>query len=507
MGFLTSPCEPKTLDRFLSDEAARDLMADEYLTGLFREAQGDDYSFDWRVFFTADPEVLRYRRAVLEELEENPSLVEKLRDLSAILSQIRTIDELTDPEDISGTVRDFSILKTAYEALEQLRAALAEKTGAGVIRSEGLVHLYELCEEKLADTFPAAFPETWDDEASGLAQMGSMLFRFSLNDELRIDGVALSSVQKGRSTRSASVLPKDKAALLGAPRDLSAPRDMMTPLKELIHFQTANAGRQFVQTLRRITQDLEDLHSDLLFYLSALLYIRSMERLDVPLCYADIRPAEEKAFSVTGMVNPVLASLKGLKPVENEIAFAEGGELLILTGINQGGKTTFLRSVGLTQLLFQLGWPVPAETAALSPADRIVTVFSHEENTRLQHGKLGQELGTIRRGLDELSDLSLALFNEPVTGTSPMENLYLSREVLISLKMRGFRGIWVTHLYDLAAEAPEMNERLPGSRVSSIIAVVCHEDVSVSASYHIRRGAPEFTSYAKEMLNNSRSRS
>lgn len=500
MGFLISPSSNYQPLPLLTAEGAQDLMISGFLTSYFRKAQGDDYSFDWTYFFTRDAEDLLYRRRVLSELSELPEVVENIRALSAVLTQIRSIRDLGDGEDISGTLREFDVLRLAHERLSALSAALKQEINQGNIRSEGLMKLYEICEEKIAQDFSADYPAAWDEKAAGLPQMASLFFRFTLDDELRTESVALTSVSGGRITRSALPKSEQNVTDLHEPHEFGNPRDMMSPLKELIQTEAHNCERVFLDTLRKITGDLEELHSDLLYYLSALLYIHDMEKVDAPLCYAKVASPADKAFTVTSLYNPVLAEIKDILPVANDIDFAPGGEILILTGINQGGKTTFLRSVGLCQALFQLGWPVPAETARISPVDRIVTVFSHEEDTRLQHGKLGQELKTIRRGLDLCTADSLMLFNEPVTGTSPLENLYLSREVLVSAKISNYRGIWVTHLYDLAAEAPEMNESLPGSTVSSIIAVVNKTEDDVSASYHIRRGAPEFTSYAKEML-------
>ncbi len=504
MGFLTS-CRPDAPTRpvlFMSEEAASDLMLDGFLDRLFREAREDDFSFSWSSYFTNDPDDLAYRRAVLEELDEQPRLVEKIRTLSRVLGQIRSVGEYSSAEDISGALRDFSVLRLAYDALTDLSGYLRHEIACGRVCSEGLSRLQSLCDEKLSGIFSKNFPAVWDDAAAGLEQAGSMLFRFSLNGELRTTGVSLCSVHKGRFSRG--TVPASPAAHVGhlsAPWELSAPHEMMTPLKELISTQTSASGRLFLQSLRLITADMEDFRADLIFYLGALGYLRLLERLELPMSYPEIRPAEELAFEAEDMANPVLASLKETQPVTNSIAFEKGGEILVLTGINQGGKTTFLRTVGCLQALCQLGWPVPAESARISPVKNIVTVFSHEENTRLQHGKLGQELKTIRRGLDLTGPDSLVLFNEPVTGTSPMENLYLSREVLVSCKLSGLHGIWVTHLYDLAAEAPQMNEKLSGSRISSIRAVARHSKNGVEASYRIERGEPEFTSYAREVLS------
>ena len=81
-----------------------------------------------------------------------------------------------------------------------------------------------------------------------------------------------------------------------------------------------------------------------------------------------------------------------------------------------------------------------------------------------------------------------------------MENLFLSREVLTACKLQGYKGIWVTHIYDLASGAEEMNCSLSGSTISSIIAVAATSGEQVNASYRIERGNPQFTSYAKEVL-------
>ena len=499
MGFLTS-ADSRLHPMGITAQAVTDLLADAYFDDLFRESHSD-FKVDWTKFLTVSPEDLRYRREILEELREAPAIVEKITDLSRCLSQIRALDEIGRTEYSADMIRDFSLLQLAYTSLKSLSEALKEALDADKLHARGLQRLYEICLEKLDTAFCPDFSETWSCHASGLEQLGSLRFRFSLDKELHITGVALTSIQKGRFVRS--VLPSrtlKENRQPDRPWDLTPPKEMQTPLQELIQVQLSNNSRQFFQTLHRITDDLEDLHTDLLFYLSALKYLRSMEELHVATSFAEIRPMETKEFSAQTMVNPVLATLKAKETVSNDITFAPGGEILVLTGINQGGKTTFLRTVGILQLLFQLGWPVPAVQAAISPVDQIVTVFSHEENTQLQHGKLGQELKTIRAGLDIVTPYSLLLCNEPVTGTSPMENLFLSREVLTACKLNGYKGIWVTHLYDLASEADAMNASLDGSRISSIIAVALHQENSVLASYHIERGAPQFTSYAKEVL-------
>lgn len=505
MGLLTTTDPTKTPRPLLVDgQAQEDLMLKEYMDRLFSRHHEENGKavLDWTQFLTTDEEDLAYRREVLTELSASPTLVEKMDDVCKTIGQIHQLQEMPPSDEFyAESMRDFEVLPLAQQTMQALDGELDRLKQSGKLTSRGLNKLSDLIKEKLSSNFSASFQEQWKTYASGLQEPGSYRVRFTMDDRLQVCGAALTHVQKEKFVKNALLShtlrenqQKDK------PWDLGPLREMKTPAEELVHVQLSNCQKQFSKALERITQDLDDLYTDLRFYLGALLYIRQMKRTWTPVCFASIRPMEEKAFDVQEMYNPVLTAFKQDRTVPNNITFRPGGEILVLTGINQGGKTTFLRAVGVVQALFQLGWPVPCRSASISPAERIVTVFSHEENTNLQHGKLGQELKTMRAALDKMTPHSLLLCNEPITGTSPMENLYLSREVLSSCKLLGYRGIWVTHIYDLASSADEMNKEMSGSTISSIIAVAVQGEDGIEASYHIQRGQPQFTSYAKEVL-------
>ena len=502
MGFLTTTDTAKTPRRLeMTSQAMTDLMLDTYLGRIFEGHHGSK-PLDWAAFLTCDTEDLLYRREVLSELEKDPALVQDIDEVCKTIAQIRQLQDMPAAgEFYAESIREFSVLQLAHSTMSKLSGTLDRKIANGEITSRGLKKLAGVIEEKVQSNFTKDFEKQWKTYASGLEQLGSLRVRFTLDNELHIAGCALTAIQKEKfvkNTLTTHIMKENRQE--DKPWDLSPLKEMKTPAEELVRVQLSNNQKQFTQALSRITNDLDDLYRDLSFYLGALLYLRQMKKTKTPVCYPEIRPESEKAFRVKNMYNPVLTVFKRGGTIPNDIEFKEGGEILVLTGINQGGKTTFLRSVGVTQALFQLGWPVACEEASISPVDKIVTVFSHEENTNLQHGKLGQELKTIREGLDLVTPSSLLLCNEPITGTSPMENLFLSREVLSACKLQGFKGVWVTHIYDLASGADEMNAQLPGSTISSIIAIALGEGADVSASYRITRGAPQFTSYAKEVL-------
>ena len=502
MGFLTTTDISKArAPMSIREEALVDLMLRDYLDRIFDIHEGGR-TFDWTRFFTASTEDILFRREVLKELSSHPDLVSKITDVCKCLSQIHAYQEMPlSGEYYAENIREFSVLHLAHTTMQALYDKLESLSAGGRLSSRGLNLLKDMMKEKVAANFTADFDRTWEDLASGLEQLGSFRVRLTMDGELHVIGAALTHIQKERFVGSIfGAHPIKELRQKEKPWDLATLKEMKTPAEELIRIQLSNNMKSFFQALSRITADLTDLYDDLMFYLGALRYIRQMEKLSVPLCYPEILPEEARGFDASEMYNPILCVYKKTKAVPNDITFKEGGELLILTGINQGGKTTFLRAVGVCQALFQLGWPVSCLKASISPVKNIVTVFSHEENTNLQHGKLGQELKTVRAGLDQASADSLLLCNEPITGTSPMENLYLSREVLSACKLQGFHGIWVTHIYDLASGADDMNRDLSGSTISSLTAVAVGEGADVAASYIIKRGEPKFTSYAKEVL-------
>ena len=186
--------------------------------------------------------------------------------------------------------------------------------------------------------------------------------------------------------------------------------------------------------------------------------------------------------------------------VPNDVSFDEAG-IRLLMGANRGGKTTYLRSVGAAQLLFQMGLPIPAREARMTPVSQVICVFASDERTGFQSGRLGQELNALRDALIAADEHSLVLFNEPLTGTSKKTCETLCREFLSVLKVKGAQGLWVTHLFGMVRDAEAMNRELPG-RPIGFLHVLPHG----TGGFKVRPGMEEGVdleavgSHAREML-------
>lgn len=127
-----------------------------------------------------------------------------------------------------------------------------------------------------------------------------------------------------------------------------------------------------------------------------------------------------------------------------------GKNPVIITGANQGGKSTFLRSIGIAQMMMQAGMPVPAECFSSEIYEGIFTHFKREEDRTMTSGKLDEELRRLSSIIDGMSSRSLILLNESFASTNESEASEIADQVVRSMADRGVRVFFVTHLYEFA---------------------------------------------------------
>jgi DNA mismatch repair protein MutS len=197
-----------------------------------------------------------------------------------------------------------------------------------------------------------------------------------------------------------------------------------------------------------------------------------------------------------------MAHAPGTAPiVTNDVAMDEDGRISILTGPNQGGKTTYTHMVGLCQLLAQTGLWVPAAQARLSPVDNIYTHYPVAEHLASGTGRFGEEAQRLHQIFAHATRYSLILLNESLASTNPGESLYIAQDLVRILRRLGARVIFATHLHELAAAVDALNASTAGeSRIVSLVASGTEAgDESPRCSYKIVPGPPLGCSYAREI--------
>lgn len=189
------------------------------------------------------------------------------------------------------------------------------------------------------------------------------------------------------------------------------------------------------------------------FYLGYLEFTEPLKRRSLEFCYPTVS-AEPAEVSVLGSFDLALAgqlARAGSAPVSNDFSLRGAERILVLTGPNQGGKTTFARMVGQVHYLASLGLPVPGRMARLSLPDEVFTHFEREEDITTLRGKLADELTRIHQILQQATSRSVLVMNESFTSTTLQDALLLGTEVMRRVTSLGLVCVYVTFVDELAS--------------------------------------------------------
>jgi DNA mismatch repair ATPase MutS len=211
------------------------------------------------------------------------------------------------------------------------------------------------------------------------------------------------------------------------------------------------AANAVAQSADHVESFFNALRLELAFYIGCLNLAEQLAQLGEPITFPQPASANERQHSFTGLYDIALALTMKQKVVGNDVA-ADGKGIVIITGANQGGKSTFLRSIGLAQLMMQCGMFAPAESFCANVCNGLFTHYKREEDATMESGKLDEELSRMSHIVDAITSNSMVLFNESFAATNEREGSEIARQIVTALLEQRLKIFFVTHLYEFASK-------------------------------------------------------
>jgi hypothetical protein len=208
-----------------------------------------------------------------------------------------------------------------------------------------------------------------------------------------------------------------------------------------------SAHGQFIEeTIRAFDREIQ-------FYIAYLEFIEDLKNIGLAFCYPQVEAAGRAEFNYDGFD---LALARNLLHAEtpivcNDFHLTEPERMIVVSGPNQGGKTTFARTFGQVHYLASLGCPVPGREAQLSLFDQIFTHFEKQEDIRNLRGKLEDDLLRIHEILAHATQDSILILNEVFASTTLQDAIFLSKEIMSRVTQLDLLGVWVTFIDELAS--------------------------------------------------------
>lgn len=424
---------------------ADELITDLELQTLLDVMAGDDPLIE-QVARTAllrgltDPELIAYRQAALTDALAQPQAIRTLYGIAtAALHDERQQWGLSYASAHSILARSLTVIELFVKRLRQLRQ-VGEQFGSG-FHSQAFTDLFATLEREC--------PESYFDEiaeVTGLLQdKRGTLAAVRLGSSNRGYDYLLLQALPQRWLDRVGVLHRHRASFQISDRDEAGAR----AVAELADRSLDPAANATAQAVQHVVGFMHSLQAELAFYVGCLNLHDELETLGLPTCMPVACEPYRQELTATDLYDVCLA-LHSREPVVTNDVDAPGAALLLVTGTNRGGKSTFLRSVGLAQLMLQAGMFAGASAFTANVRNGVFTHFKRAEDPSMHVGKLAEELERMHDIVKLIGPESMLLCNESFASTNEREGSEISRQLISALIDSGVKVLFVTHLYELA---------------------------------------------------------
>ncbi len=429
-----------------------------------------------------DPEVIVYRQRALVDCLEHPEVIRELYALALhALENERTVGWLWRGAGVSPILhRSVQVLTRQVGVFRRLRDISGRHRHG--FRSEAFLRFFAMVDEEMSDDYLARVEGHLDE----LKFARGLLESATLGPGLKGRGyIVRRPPHRGWSER----LPfrrRGQGSFQVHPRDESGAR----ALEDLRARGLNGVADAVAQSADHVRSFFTMLRLELAFYLGCVNLHTQLAAKGEPVCFPVPLDGERPSVDTQGLYDVSLSLHVRDRLVGNDLA-ADGKSLVVITGANQGGKSTLLRAVGLAQLMMQSGMFVGARTFSADVRTQVHTHFAREEDPGMHGGKLDEELRRMSEIARTITPGALLVCNESFSSTNEREGSEIARQVVRAMLERGIKVVFVTHMYDLA-------HGLRAEGLETALFLRAERGTDGRRTFRLREGEPLPTSYGAD---------
>lgn len=465
-----------------------DLNLDQVVQDIMEEQK--DYDLRRFFFFTVGQEDVRYRQAVLKDLEK-PEVYESLVAFATGIRKAKEYLNYCNDTEIIVQQRKWKL--DAADSYIGGILRLQRDLEKDWITSEGLLSFREWL---ISYTSGEEFIQLREDTERLVAMFEQMTFTLQLKRDRII-------IHPGYLEEDYCKQLQDTFGEESSEKHFYQRNPFGTPaLSELEGTILEVLGKHYSQTFLTlaefdkkyqdfISHTVSEFETESQFYTAFFLYRRRMEELGYHFCYPEIN--ENSEFRITEGYDLALAKKNSQQKKEvvfNDCYLNKGERFFVITGPNQGGKTTFARALGQMIYFSSMGLMVPCRSAYLPVFDGIYTHFAVEENLNTGAGKLKEELLRLKEMLPEVTKHSFIIINEIFTSATSYDSYIMGKRVIEHFMEEDCLGVYVTHIHELTKG---------DDRIVSLVAALLNNDSNIR-TFRIERRAADGRSYANTIV-------
>ncbi len=403
-----------------------------------------------------DADAIRYRHEVFQDLED-AGLARAAAQFCGQMREVRVhLDQLAKMH--SAREREGWFLDAAAIYCDAVRA-LAADLDARAITSRGLRAFRDYLAGYAAST---GFTRLAADTAGRQSDLAAITY------QVRIKGLRVEvSRYEGEPDYSAEIQETFERFQQGAVKDYRVTYRTWPGMTHVGAQIAELVARLFPAEFGALTgyclehsgfvdPVIREFDRELQFYLAYLEYIGPLRSAGLAFCYPRLA-AGSKEISARDTFDLALAArltAQGKPVVTNDFRLSGRERVIVVSGPNQGGKTTFARTFGQLHHLAAVGCPVPGRAARLFMYDRIFTHFEREEDLADLTGKLEDDLLRIQKALLAATPDSIVIMNEIFTSTTVADARFLGEKVLAKVTGLDLLCVYVTFIDELASFGP-----------------------------------------------------